>query len=138
MSIESDFESLLVRSLRSRGCLVFPIESGATMVGIPDVFVSMTGFQFWAELKAIDHPLLSVVRIAYRPGQYKHLKILTDHGALAVLGVWNKRLGKYHFFAGEQIKQEYSYEEFNRNCYCTASFDADAVIEWVTSIGGTK
>lgn len=80
---ESNFQSLLVKSLRESGAIVFNIHGHAMqMAGIPDLYVAHNIWEGWLELKAGNNPVTKL--------QQHTLKKLHDCGVNAYALVANK------------------------------------------------
>lgn len=80
---ESNFQSLLVKSLRESGAIVFNIHGHAMqMAGIPDLYVAHNLWEGWLELKTGNNPATKL--------QQHTLKKLYDCGVNAYVLVANK------------------------------------------------
>ena len=80
---ESNFQSLLVRSLRESGAIVFNIHGHAMqMAGIPDLYVAHSIWKGWLELKTGNNPVTKL--------QQHTLKKLHDCEVNAYVLVANK------------------------------------------------
>jgi len=84
---ESLFRAALVKTCRTAGAHVQPIESESTGDGIPDVYLSYAGRSAWIELK-IGEVRAHAVQIAFRPGQRAWLQEERKAGRIALLGIY--------------------------------------------------
>jgi hypothetical protein len=132
---ENHFRRNIVRGLRDHGAEVFPIETGETMQGVPDLFAAFKEGAFWMELKEMDLPIRSnIIPIAFRPGQWRTLDSLREKGVTVILGV---RVGDdSYFFDNDYIKKEYERDEFvNHARLHMTRFSIEFLVAWILGKG---
>lgn len=108
-------ESVMRRTLIGELPSVFiqRIESPSTL-GIPDLYFynQNSGESGWAELKEIND-FNPVVKIPWRPGQFKWMRTYVKRGGTGILICTSKHSDHWYFFYGERIKRSYMIEEID-------------------------
>jgi hypothetical protein len=111
-------ESLLYKKLKiglenfNRNILFQRIESGATGLGIPDIFYRTLSKDGWIELKELQVTSNSVT-IPFRPGQRGWLLNYCKLGGLGfVFGTIGNEL---YILSGYNIEKKYSINNFHKN-----------------------
>lgn len=110
---ENKFRAAVGNLIKRGGGKFVPIESGATMNGIPDAWVALSRFDCWIEFK-YDYRITFPYEVKFRPGQYPYLMDCVGRGAPAFLMIKiDEGAHKYAFFKNEGIRKTYTAHEWN-------------------------
>jgi hypothetical protein len=124
---ETLFRNRIIKHIRSTGSVVQAIESEATGVGIPDIFIRTAKTDCWAECKVAEWKN-GYIKLSWRPGQLMWLKNYEECGGRAMLFISFIDSDDEEAIAiikqTRHMKERYKDSEFVEYCYDYAKLSA--------------
>ena len=133
MKSESDLNRRIRSVLCATGAMAVSVESGATQLGIPDIYVRTENTSAWIELKHLYYPIHYPFRVPFKPGQYSWLHRHYGLRGTSVLCIETIEHGIL-FICGPHIREVYGSNILEHCSLHLSRLDGRRIVDWIDSI----